>query len=110
MAEKTDWSKIKPAEVEQLIVDLGKKGTPPEKIGLILRDQHGIPKTKLFGLRIGKVLAKHKIEANSLHKNTKEKIENLKKHFAKHKHDYTAQRKGVMYASRLKKIEKLAEK
>ena len=109
MAEKTDWSKIKPAEVEKLIVDLGKQGNQPEKIGLILRDQHGIPKAKLFNLKINKVLAKHNLAANSEKKNIESKIVKLEKHFAKHKHDYTAQLKKVMYASQLKKIEKLSK-
>ena len=108
MADKADWSKTKAADVEKLIIELGKQGMPPEKIGLILRDQHGIPKTKLFGLRINKVLLKNKIKMNPLLKNTQTKIETLKAHFAKNKHDYTAQRKGVLYASRLKKIERLS--
>ena len=108
MTEKADWSKTKPADVEKLILELGRQGTPPEKIGLILRDQHGIPKAKLLGIRVGKILSKNKMDASSAHKNIQAKIESLKTHFAKHKHDYTAQRKGVMYASRLKKIEKLS--
>ena len=87
MAEKSDWSKIKPAEVEKLIVELGKQNTPPEKIGLILRDQHGIPKAKLFNLKINKVLAKHNLAVNSAKNNIEAKIVRLEKHFAKHKHD-----------------------
>ena len=108
MAEKSDWSKIKPAEVEKLIVELGKQNTPPEKIGLILRDQHGIPKAKLFNLKINKVLAKHNLAVNSEKNNIEAKIVRLEKHFAKHKHDYKVQHKKVMYASHIKKIEKLS--
>ncbi len=108
MTEKLEWSKIKPAEVEKLIVDLGEQKVPPEKIGLILRDQHGIPKAKLFKLKINKVLAKHNLAVNSEKKNIETKIERLKTHFAKHKHDYKAQHKKVMYTSHLKKMEKLS--
>ena len=108
MAEKAEWAKMKPEEVEKLIVELGKKGNAPEKIGLILRDQHGIPKAKLFGKKISKVLAEHKLPSSSEQKNLKIKIETLGKHATAHKHDYTAKRKGVMYAARLKKIEMLA--
>jgi len=110
MAEKADWSKIKPAEIEKLIVELGRQGIPSEKIGLILRDQHGIPKARLFGLRVNKVLAKNNLAADSEMKNVAKKIERLKKHFAKNKHDYMTQRKAVMYASQLKKMERLAVK
>ena len=108
MTEKIQAPKMSVSEVEKLIIELGRQKTPPEKIGLILRDQHGIPKAKLLGIRIGKILSKNKMDPSSAHKNIQTKIETLKSHFAKHKHDYTAQRKGVMYASRLKKIEKLS--
>ncbi len=107
MAEKADWSKIKPAEIEKLIVELGKQGIPSEKIGLILRDQHSIPKAKVFGLRVNKILAKHGLATDSEKKNIEKKIERLKKHFAKNKHDYMTQRKAVMYAAQLKKMERL---
>lgn len=107
MTEKADWTKIKPAEVEKLIVDLSKQGNAPEKIGLILRDQHGIPKTKLLGLKIGKVLSKNNLESSSENKNISNKIEKLKKHSLTNKHDYTAIRKAVMYSARVKRKEKL---
>lgn len=108
MSEKTDWTKLKAADVEKLIVELGRQGTPPEKIGLILRDQHGIPKVKLLKLRINKVLQKHSIGADAQKKALETKIERLKTHAKSHKHDYTAQRKAVMYAARVKKMEKIA--
>jgi len=110
MAEKADWTKIKPAEVEKLIVDLAKQGTPPEKIGLILRDQHGVPKSKLLGLKMSKVLEKNKLDSNSEKKNILKKIERLKKHSEKNKHDYTAIRKAVMYSARINRREKLVAK
>jgi small subunit ribosomal protein S15 len=108
MAEKADWTKIKPAEIEKIIVDLARQGTPPEKIGLILRDQHGVPKAKLLGVKIGKVLAKNKLGIDSEKKNLTNKVENLKKHSLTNKHDYTAMRKAVMYSAIIKKKEKLA--
>lgn len=108
MSEKADWTKIKPAEIEKIVVDLARQGIAPEKIGLILRDQHGVPKAKLLGIKIGKILAKNKIETNSETKNISNKIENLKKHSEKNKHDYTAMRKAVMYTARINKREKIA--
>ena len=58
--------KVKPAEVEALVVQLAQKNTPPEKIGLILRDQHGIPKAKLLGKKIGQILRENKIEIKDI--------------------------------------------
>ncbi len=108
MVEKADWTKIKPAEIEKIIVELARQGEPPEKIGLILRDQHGIPKAKLLGTKIGKILNKNKLDSNSEKKNIVQKIENLKKHSQKHKHDYTAMRKAVMYSARINRNKKIA--
>ena len=104
--KKTDWIKTKPEEVEKIIVELGHKNTPPEKIGLILRDEYGIPKAKMFGKKISQTLKKHKIEINSEHNNISKKIDNLSKHFEKHSHDYTAQRSIVKYRARLNKLKK----
>ena len=110
--EKTSssWIKKKPEEVEKLIVELARKNTPPEKIGLILRDLHGIPKARIFGKKIGQVLRQNNIESNSEYDNTVKKIDTLRKHFAKHKHDYTPKRLIVKYTARLNKLKKLQQK
>jgi len=35
------WVKYKPAEIEQLVIKLGKQGNSTSKAGLILRDSYG---------------------------------------------------------------------
>ncbi len=51
------WCKYRPEEVEALVIKLTKEGHPPSKIGIILRDQHGIPLTKpITGKSITKIL------------------------------------------------------
>lgn len=107
MVDKADWTKIKPAEVEKIIVELARQGISPEKIGLILRDQHGVPKAKLFGIKIKKVLEKNKLSTDSEKKNIMKKIEGLKKHSLANKHDYTAIRKAVMYSATVNRRAKL---
>tara|TARA_Y100000310_G_C20577304_1_gene761090 strand:+ start:731 stop:1153 length:423 start_codon:yes stop_codon:yes gene_type:complete len=96
--------KITPKEIESKVVELGKTGIPAEKIGLILRDQHGIPKAKIYGKKISQILKENNLPTDSELKNVKNKIENLKKHFTEHKHDYTAQRKITQYSSKIKKL------
>lgn len=108
MTEKADWTKISPKEIEKIIVDLARQGNAPEKIGLILRDQHGLPKSKLLGIKVGKILLKNKIDSNSESKNISNKIEKLKKHSQNNKHDYTAVRKAVMYTARINRRIKAA--
>ena len=93
MAEKKpEWVKMKPSEVEQIVIDLAKKGESPEKIGLILRDTHGIPKVKLVGKKISKILEEAKISISGNGERTQKKIDNIERHILKNKHDYTALR------------------
>ena len=54
--KKPSWIKMKPKEVEELVVKLAREGNSPAKIGLILRDKHGIPKVKLLGRKVEKIL------------------------------------------------------
>jgi len=42
----TSWFKYQPEEVEAIVIKLAKEGNPPSKIGVILRDQYGIPLIK----------------------------------------------------------------
>lgn len=51
------WCRYKPEEVEAIIVKLGKEGHSTSSIGVILRDQHGIPLAKpIVGKSISEVL------------------------------------------------------
>ena|SRR3989344_4999152 len=90
--EKPEWVKMKPAEVEKLVLELHKQGNTPAKIGLILRDQHGIPKVKVLGKRLTKILADNKITVNPEKDLLAKKMKNLEVHITKNKHDYPAQR------------------
>ncbi len=89
---KMDWVKIKLPELEKLVVQLHKEGNSPEKIGLILRDKHGIPKAKLIGKRITAILKDAKIQLPSEKSKVEKKVEKIESHLVKHKHDYTAKR------------------
>jgi small subunit ribosomal protein S15 len=85
---KPSWVKMKSADLEKLVVALAKEGNDPAKIGLILRDKHGVPKAKLFGKRISQILKEHGIEFKTEKKVVEEKISTLQNHFGKNKHDY----------------------
>ncbi len=93
MAEvKADWMKMKPSEIEALVVELAQKGNSPSKIGTILRDQHGIPKVKMLGKKVSKILAEKKITYETEKVRYQKGIEQTQKHSAQHKHDYTAKK------------------
>lgn len=94
MAEKNapGWIKTKQADLEKTILDLSKKNTSLEKIGLILRDKHGVPKAKLIlNKRISKILKD--VDIKNLEKTrVNKKIGDLKEHLKNNKHDYPASR------------------
>jgi ribosomal protein S15P/S13E len=90
--EKADWIKMKPAELEKIVIDLAKKGEAPAKIGLILRDMHGVPKAKLLGKKVTQILKEAKVSFKSDQEIIKGNMENIKKHIALHKHDFGAKR------------------
>lgn len=86
--EKTiSWVKIKPEELEKIIIGLAKQGDTPAKIGIVLRDKYGIPKAKILGKRITKILENSGVEYKSERQIIGEKAEKLKVHKEKHKHD-----------------------
>lgn len=90
--EKPSWVNIKPAELEKIVIELGKQGETPSKIGLILRDKHGIPKAKLLGKKITKILKDAKIDTFQEKANVEKKVEKIKKHLLRNKHDNTAKK------------------
>lgn len=90
--EKASWIKMKPAEIEKITKELAEKGNTPAKIGLILRDKYGIPKTKIFGKKITRILKETKIKYITEKEIADKKIEKLRIHKAKHKYDHTASR------------------
>ena len=58
------WCTYTPEEVEDLIIKLAKKDITPSKIGVIIRDQYGIPLVKpILGKKITEVLSstEHKL-------------------------------------------------
>ena len=91
--KKPEWVTLKPAEVEKLVFELGKGGQLPAKIGLLIRDQHGVPDVKkLTGKTITAILLAAGVTPPADTVRVKAKIESLEKHIHHNKHDYTAKR------------------
>jgi small subunit ribosomal protein S15 len=107
--DRPDWVKTKPEELKKIVVDLAKNGETPARIGLILRDQHGIPKAKLLGKKISQIIKEAKIEVKSEKELTKKKISTLESHSAVHKHDYSAKRSLIKKLWIIHKLDKQAQ-
>ncbi|MEK6871498.1 MAG: hypothetical protein AABX16_01195 [Nanoarchaeota archaeon] len=99
--EKPVWLKFSEEEIKALIIKLADKGLTAEKIGLTLRDQYGIPKVRLYGLKIKEVLQEKFLEPTTI--NLQKKIEKLSNHNKKNKGDKKSDRAMIITKAKLKK-------
>lgn len=99
--EKPTWLKLTDTEVKTIILKLTEQGLTAEKIGLILRDQYGIPKTKLYGFKIKSVMSDKFKEPTII--NIEKKLEKIINHYKKNKQDKKAERSLIITKAKLKK-------
>jgi small subunit ribosomal protein S15 len=60
MPIKPEWIEYSNEEIEELILKLKKEGNSTSMMGIILRDQYGIPDVKLItGMKITQILENH---------------------------------------------------
>ncbi|MEE8359269.1 MAG: 30S ribosomal protein S15 [Candidatus Hydrothermarchaeales archaeon] len=104
-----EWVEYKPEEVESLVVKLAGRGHSASMIGMILRDQHGVPGTKLTsGKRINQILDDHEI-GKELPEDMMVLITravNLSKHLEQNSKDMTAKRGMQLTESKIRKLAK----
>ena len=103
--EKPTWIKMKEPELKKVIAELAKKNSP-SKIGLILRDQYGIPTTKVFGKKLKAYLKELNIDMNEDLTNAEKKVTGLKSHLKHNITDRKAKHKLQKAQSRLNIIQK----
>lgn len=48
VSSSPSWVQVQKKEAEDLVVQMGKMGRQPSQIGLVLRDQHGVPNVRLL--------------------------------------------------------------
>jgi len=103
------WVKYTPEEVEELVVKLAREGHPPSMIGLILRDQYGIPLVKrITGKKILKILRERGL-APKIPEDLTNLIKtaiNIRKHLEKHRKDLTAKRNLQRVESKIHRLVK----
>jgi small subunit ribosomal protein S15 len=89
------WVELHPAEAVEAMINLANAGHSSSEIGMLLRDQYGVPNIKaLCGKSIEEILAEHKLlpEIPADLMNLIKRSVNLRKHLAKNKKDFTAKR------------------
>ncbi len=101
------WVKISKEELEKLIVDLANKGYSSSQIGMILRDQYGIPDVRpILGKKISKVMKEHNVYPSLPEDllNLLKKAVNLYEHLKAHKSDKHSRRGYQLLEAKIKRL------
>ncbi len=102
MAElmKPTWVKMKEPELKKVILELSETHAPSQ-IGIVLRDQYGIPTTKVFGKKLKAYLKELGIDRNEDLENATKKVDRIKEHLKDNITDRSAKHKLQHAQSRL---------
>ncbi len=108
ISKKTpSWCKYQPEEVESIVVKLAKQGNNSSSIGVILRDQYGIPLVKpILGKRITEILEKSNLtpgipeDLDSLLR----KANKLRKHLERNRQDFSNKRALTLIESKIHRL------
>lgn len=108
-SEAPAWSNTDVKAIEKVIVDLKKEGYSSSSIGLVLRDQYGVPDVKLImGKRIDQI-----IKDNGLQSDIPEDLRNLmmkalglRKHLVENKNDLHNKRQLQLTESKVRRLVK----
>lgn len=102
------WVKYKPEEIEEIVLKLAKKGHQSARIGLILRDQYGVPTVRINSTKISHILKKNALSPalpDDIY-NLMKKAVNLHLHMEKYKKDYTSKRGLELTESKIRRLAK----
>jgi small subunit ribosomal protein S15 len=101
------WCRYTAEEVEALIMRLGKEGHPPSKIGIILRDQYGVPLAKpITGKSVTYVLKEWKLVSSLPEdlENLLRKATRLHVHYDRNKADLSNKRALQIVEAKIYKL------
>ena len=103
------WCKYSPEEVEAYVIKLTKEENPPSKIGVILRDQYGIPLVKpIVGKSITQIILDSGIEIpipEDLN-NLLQKASRISRHLNRNRSDVLNRRSLQLIVSRIRRLAK----
>ncbi|WJI09512.1 30S ribosomal protein S15 [Methanobacterium sp. CWC-01] len=109
MALEPDWIEYSTEEIEELILKLTKEGNSTSKIGVILRDQYGIPDVKaVTGMKITQILENHDqgLEYPEDLMNLIRKAVNVRDHLEENPKDLHTRRGLQLMESRIRRLVK----
>ncbi len=104
------WVRYKPREIEEIVVKLAKQGKQSAEIGLILRDQYGIPSVKMFTKKsITQIMKEHGVFNTPYPEdifNLMRRAVNLAAHLEKYRKDYASKRGLELIESKIRRLAK----
>jgi len=106
---KASWVSYKPEEIEQIIVKLAKAGKSQAGIGIMLRDQYGVPSVKAVnGKKILEIMKEHKLGPDMPDDmlNLMKRAVKLREHLAMNKHDRYSKRGMELIESKIRRLAK----
>ena len=105
--KKPSWLAYEASEIESLVAKLAKEGNTNAHIGVILRDQYGIPDVRALGLRVAKITECHvkKEVPEDLYNLIKQAVE-LHKHLQENKKDAKAIHGVELVESKVRRLGK----
>jgi len=113
VTENPEWVPLSAEEIEERIVKLAKDGVNSSRIGMALRDQYGVPSTKLaLGKSISEILAENDLRPKlpddivSLMR----KAVNLNNHLSENHKDIMNKRSLQLIESKIRRLTKYYKK
>ena len=107
--KKAAWVSYKPEEIGQIIVKLAKAGKSQAEIGIIIRDQYGIPSAKsVMGKGIQDIMEEEKLVAELPDDllNLIKRAVKLRAHLTGNKHDRYSKRGLELTESKIRRLAK----
>lgn len=101
---KVDWLIYDKDEVKALIAKLAKEGKSSSEMGIILRDQYGVPDVRYFDMRITKVTGKKDVPEDMY--NLMKKAVNLHGHMHDNKKDSKGKHGLELLESKIRRLGK----
>ncbi len=102
---KPTWVKMTESELKKVIAELAKK-YPSSQVGMMLRDQYGIPSTRIYGKKLGEYLEELGIDSKEDLVNADKKVDALKEHLKHNVTDKIAKHKLQKAQARLNIIKR----
>lgn len=111
--KSANWVDYKPKEIEDLVVKYAKQGTQSAQIGLMLRDQYGIPSVKAVTKKtISQILKDNNVYVKLPEDlmNLMRRVVELRVHLERNKRDYQSYRGMELAESKLRALAKYYRK